>query len=274
MPFRRALLLSSLFALAACGREASPPAAESPAPTPAATASAPPAPAAAVLSDVVETRPDYIIGISYPQAAARDPGLAALLHGYAERQRAQLMQAVQALGGQKPRAPYDLSLQFRMLADSPQVMAVAADGSMYTGGAHGIPLVERFVWLPQRHEPLTAERLFAAPGAWKVLSDASREQLLAALSRQLDDDGLEGAVRAEQQQLRSRMIADGTRPQAGDFSRFEPVVDADGRIRALRFVFPPYQVAPYVDGTQTVEIPAVTLLPLLAPAYRPLFRGG
>ncbi|WP_240098854.1 DUF3298 and DUF4163 domain-containing protein [Thermomonas flagellata] len=274
MPSRRALLLSSLFVLAACGREpAAPtaPAAESAA-SEAPAAAPPPAPVA--LSDVVETRPDYIVGISYPQAAARDPGLAALLLGYAERQRAQLMQAVQALGGQKPRAPYDLSLQFRMLADTPQVVAVAADGSMYTGGAHGTPLVERFVWLPQRHERLTSVQLFAAPGAWKVLSDASREQLLAALSRQLDDDGLEGAVRAEQQQLRSRMIAEGTRPLAEDFSRFEPVVDADGRIRALRFVFPPYQVAPYVDGTQTVEIPAATLLPLLAPAYRPLFRGG
>ena len=48
----------------------------------------------------------------------------------------------------------------------------------------------------------------------------------------------------------------------------------DGRIAALRFVFPPYQVGPYADGTQTVDVPANVLLPRVAPAYRPLFSGG
>jgi len=70
------------------------------------------------------------------------------------------------------------------------------------------------------------------------------------------------------------MIADGTAPKAANFARFEPVVDADGRIRALRFVFPPYQVGPYSDGTRTADVPAAVLLPVLAPEYRRLFRGG
>jgi len=39
-------------------------------------------------------------------------------------------------------------------------------------------------------------------------------------------------------------------------------------------VFPPYQVGPYSDGTQTVEVPSVALLPHIAPAYRSLFEGG
>ena len=43
---------------------------------------------------------------------------------------------------------------------------------------------------------------------------------------------------------------------------------------ALRFVFPPYQVGPYSDGTQTVEVPSSVLLPLLAPPERGLFAGG
>ena len=65
---------------------------------------------------------------------------------------------------------------------------------------------------------------------------------------------------------------------AGDyaraFSEFEPRLGADGRIVALRFVFPPYQVGPYADGTQTVDVPAEVLLPHVAPAYRGLFHGG
>ena len=52
------------------------------------------------------------------------------------------------------------------------------------------------------------------------------------------------------------------------------VMNADGSIRALRFVFPPYQVAPYSDGTRKVEVPAQVLLPLVAPEYKQLFRAG
>ena len=48
-------------------------------------------------------------------------------------------------------------------------------------------------------------------------------------------------------------------------------MDAGGRIAALRFVFPPYQVGPYSDGTQTVDVPASVLLPHVAAGYRELF---
>ncbi len=232
------------------------------------------APATVTLQDVVETRPDYIVGISFPQSAVNHPGLAQALKAYAEAARGDLMQAVAGLQGQKPTAPYDLSLQFTGLVDTPDVVAVAADGSSYTGGAHGNPLVARFVWLPKSRVMLSAQVLFPHADAWKVLSDVTREQLAMLLSQRLDADALEGAERAEQLQNSSRMIADGTAPEAGNFAQFEPVMDVGGRIRALRFVFPPYQVGPYVDGTRTVDIPARVLLPILAPEYKTLFVGG
>ena len=69
-------------------------------------------------------------------------------------------------------------------------------------------------------------------------------------------------------------VDDGTVPDPKHFSQFEPLVGPDGKIRALRFVFAPYEVGPYSDGTQTVEVPAAALLPHIAPAYRSLFQGG
>jgi hypothetical protein len=33
-------------------------------------------------------------------------------------------------------------------------------------------------------------------------------------------------------------------------------------------------VGPYAEGTRTAEVPAAVLLPVIAPAYRQLFRGG
>ena len=271
-PTRARLLLPPLIAmalLAACERAPREPEAASPAARQAEADAAP-----VDLADVVETRPDYIVGISYPESAARHPALARILKAYAEAARAELMTAVDALGGAKPAAPYDLSLQFTGLVDRPDIVVVAADGSSYTGGAHGKPLVARFVWLPGPERLLTAESLVAAPEGWQVVADAAREQLMTGLSQRLDADGVEGADRAEQLQVGTRMIAEGTEPSADNFAHFEPVVDADGRIRALRFVFPPYQVGPYAEGTRTADVPAAVLLPVLAAEYRGLFRGG
>ena len=96
------------------------------------------------------------------------------------------------------------------------------------------------------------------------MSDYCREQLMTALSQQLDEDALEGDERAQALRSGSRMIDDGTAPAAANFARFEPVMNADGSIRALRFVFPPAQVGPYSDGTRTVDVPAQVLVPLVA----------
>jgi len=265
-PHRIVPILALCAVLAACDR--------GPAPANDAQAPAAAAPAAVVLEDVVETRPDYIIGISYPKAASQHPGLAQLLKAYADAARADLMKAVGGLQGQKPIAPYDLSLQFSGLVDTPRVVAIAADGSTYTGGAHGNPLVARFVWLPQQQALLKVDQLIADAAGWQAISDASREQLMTTLSQRLDADEVEGADRAGQLQAGSAMIDVGTAPEAANFAQFEPVMNAEGQIRAIRFVFPPTQVAPYVEGTRTVEIPARTLLPHIAPAYRTLFQGG
>jgi len=70
------------------------------------------------------------------------------------------------------------------------------------------------------------------------------------------------------------MIDEGTAPDAVNYTEFEPVLGGEGRLDALRFVFPPYQVGPYSDGTQTVEVPARVLLPHVAPEYRQLFAAG
>ena len=78
--------------------------------------------------------------------------------------------------------------------------------------------------------------------------------------------------RAEQMRSTRTLIDQGTAPTASNFDQFEPVLDAEGKIVALRFVFPPYQVGPYSAGMQTVEVPSAILLPLVAGEYRDLFR--
>ena len=233
-----------------------------------------PAAAPVALEDVMERDPRYLIGISYPPAARAYPGLAKQLKAYADAARAEVMQAVSGLDGNKPTAPYDLSLGFGMLLETPDVVAVAADGSSYTGGAHGNPLVARFVWLPRRGEALTAARLVPDPAGWKPVADYVREKLVAGLSTRVDAAAPAPEDRAAMLRNGARMIDDGTAPVASNFDQFEPIAGPGGRLQGLRFVFPPYQVGPYSDGVQSVEVPASVLLPVVAPDYRTLFEGG
>ena len=276
---KRLLLLCALAAaLPACKREPEPvaPVATSGAPTTAAGDTTIVAPAQVKLEDVSESTSDYIIGISYQVPAEQYPGLAAELKKYADAARNDLIEAAKARNqpGGATSAPYDLSLSFTELMHTPDVVAVAADGSSYTGGAHGAPLIARFVWLPKQNRLLTAQQLIPAGTGWTAISDYVREQLHAALSQRVDADDLPAAERAEVVKNASKMIDDGTQPDPSDFALFEPVAAPDGRLSGLRFVFAPYQVGPYSDGTQTVEVPVDVLLPHLAPEFRPLFAAA
>ena len=260
--------------LAACQREASSPQVAAPeAPSPADTPAPQPV-VAPTLKDVVETGPRYIVGITYPPEANKYPGLAIELQHYVDAARAELMDAVADLPDGDQAGPYDLSLVFGTLVDTPRLFAIAADGSSYTGGAHSAPLVARFVWLPDRQQRLRIEALLPQPAAWRDISGYVREHLHAALSQRVDADELDAVERERIMRSAGKMIDEGSGPDADNFRQFEPVVGADGRIVALRFVFPPYQVGPYSDGVQAVEVPAAVLLPHVAAEYRTLFAGG
>jgi hypothetical protein len=267
--FALALLVAAM--LAACKREQ-----PAPATAPAATAPAP-APVAAVdasLQDVTEHTADYIIGISYPPVAGKYPALATELKRYAQGARAELVEAAKGRAKGEGSAPYELVLPFTELHVSPTLVSVGVDGSSYTGGAHGAPLIARWVWLPQQDRLLRASDLVTDTKGWEAVSMLVREQLHTALSQRVDADELPPSERVEVLKGANKMIEDGTEPDPEHFSQFEPIVGSDGRIRAVRFVFPPYQVGPYSDGTQTVEVPSASLLPYIAPAYRSLFEGG
>lgn len=271
-------LMLMLVLVTGCRREA--PEAGAPA---AAAAGAPDAPQAAgedagnadtgpppSMEDVIEHDPRYVVGISYPPSARVHPGLARVLSDYAQAARHELMEAVEGVEPGAMRAPYELSLSFRDLVNTPSVVAVAADGSLYTGGAHGQPLVARFVWLPRQGELLTSERLLSAEG-WKAVADYAAEQLGTAAHARAADEALDPAQRRQLLEVALKMIEEGTQPEPENFAHFEPVMGPGGRIAALRFVFPPYQVGPYADGVQYVEVPVAVFAPHLAPAYRGLF---
>lgn len=267
-----ALALATMLAMVACKRDQAAAPADSAMVQPTAVAE-PVSDDPSELKDVIENTPSYVVGISYPPVASRYPGLAQALHAYAEAARAELMQAVDGLGNDRPTAPYELSLSFEQRLDTPSLVAVAADGGRYTGGAHGEPLVARFVWLPQQQRMLEARELITSADGWRAVGGYAAAQLRAKVEARADSEQLSPEDRQALVSGSEKMIAEGTAADPDNFSQFEPVVDGAGRITALRFVFPPYQVGPYSDGTQWVEVPASVLLPHVAPDYAGLFAN-
>ena len=249
---------------------------------PASEATAPPASAAnaagaqdAPLKDVIERTPQYLVGITFPPVANAHPVLAKALSDYADAARSDLAEAVQgAAASGEAGTPYDLSLNFTDVSPQKDVIVIAADGSLYTGGAQGIPLIARFNYLPGEQRLLRSSDLIPDEAGWKAVSKYVRVQLADAVDARLVEDDVPQADRAAIAKNAGAMIAEGTMPEAANFAQFEPIPSADGKWFGLRFVFPPYQVGPYSDGTQTVDVPASELLPYIAPAYRSRFTGG
>jgi len=123
------------------------------------------------------------------------------------------------------------------------------------------------VWLPAQQQMLSADKLVADAKGWKAISDFVADQLRERVATRLSGEDMDPSQLQESLRNASRMIADGTGPQADNFSQFQPLTDDKGQITALRFVFPPYQVGPYSDGTQTADVPASVLLPHVAKDY-------
>ncbi|SMQ94754.1 DUF3298 and DUF4163 domain-containing protein [Xanthomonas fragariae] len=241
----------------------------------AAAAAMPPAEPVAVqsgpLKDVLEHAPAYMVGISYPRGLDAYPELTALIRGYAQDARAELMEAVSGLGNDKPAAPYELSLAFETVLQTAELIVVSADGSRYTGGAHGEPLVARFVWLVKERKQLTAQALIPNPAGREKIGREVAAKLHAAATQRVEVDRVPFEDQAKQVASADRTMAEGTAAQVDNFAQFVPVLNPAGQITALRFVSLPYQVGPYSDGTQTAEVAASTLLPWVAPEYVHLF---
>ena len=262
------LALACLVAFSAsCRRDA-------PVASPPAGSSAPQATAApVVLQDQVEHTPTWLLGITYPKGVELPQGLAQDMKVYADASRKRLVDAAAPRKAGDPGVPYDMSLEFRRIAPQARgLIAIAADGSLYTGGAQGDPLIRRFLWDLRTGSPIRSSDLLSGEAGWVAVSNSVRESLLAQIRTRMDDDK---ATPQDIDKAIARMkpvVEAGTAPAASEFSEFEPMVDTQGKLIGLTFVFPPYQVAGYADGIQRADVPVSVFQQYLDPKYRALFE--
>ena len=262
-----AILVCTVALVVACKREA-----PANAPT---TATAQPTAASApvVLQDQVEHTPTWLLGITYPKGVTLPSGLAQEIKAYADASRKRLVGAAAPHKAGDAGVPYDMSLEFRQIAPQAQgLIAIAADGSLYSGGAQGDPLIRRFLWDTRSGGLIRAQDLVTGDAGWVAISNSARETLLGQIRTRMEDDK---QVPEEIDKAIAKMtpiVESGTQPAASEFSEFEPMIDAQGKLVGLTFVFPPYQVAGYSDGIQRADVPVAVFQQYLDPKYRGLFE--
>lgn len=116
-----------------------------------------------------------------------------------------------------------------------------------TGGAHGNTDFKTFTFDTESGTELALPDLFIAGSRYlDTLSSIARAKLPAIIGDSYNE----------------RMMLDGTTPDTNSFANF--FIDN----RELVILFPPYAVAPYAAGPQTLRIPLTDLADILKPEYR------
>jgi len=148
---------------------------------------------------------------------------------------------------------YLCHLTYTMTVQTPDVIAVLGTLYYYRDGAHGGYKYRTHIWLQQVQQQLTIQQLLDDNQGFLALRDYVRKQLSHQWGEPLDDRARGGTSGMD------------------DFILFQPLMDDKGKIAALRFVFPPYQVAAFAYGTLEVDVPVSILYPHVNAKYRDLF---
>jgi len=174
------------------------------------------------------------------------PKVDAALLAHLDERRSEVQALLKSTGIGRGRARANVSrIAFSACTASPALLSIRFEEMRDTGGAHPNTTYASFVFDLRTQSRLTLADLFTdTQAALAVLSTLAETRLTLAL------DGL--------------LFPEGFTATANNFSIFV-LEGAD-----IVFTFPPYQVASYAQGTQTLRVPLFhpRLAPLLTPRVK------
>jgi hypothetical protein len=213
----------------------------------------------------------YSYRIHYPELDPKWQALHDALHAYADTQKKDFLAAQ---GGEHSAnaGEYRLDITFTVARRTDDFISVLVSGSSFTGGAHPNPLTASFVAHTADNRLVAIGDLFAdQTAALKILSDEARAQLAGRFEAQLRDQIGEGDALTKALKDMREWVERGTEPKPENFAVY--LVDGlESKAIGLTLVFPPYQVAPYVDGAPQVEVGAGLFHTALKPEYVSAFH--
>ncbi|MEO6968001.1 MAG: DUF3298 domain-containing protein [Rhodanobacteraceae bacterium] len=232
--------------------------------------------ATALPGDHASTR-RYKIAIDYPVLSATQAPLASALRRTGEDAKREFMQALPDPKQFPEFADRQLQLliDFKIVARANDFISVREAGMSDTGGAHPLPIDASFVYDTRSQHVIALDDLFANPdAACRQLAQFARAAVTKKMLAQTPKPG-EGSPEAIKEWMANtrQMIDDGTKPSTDNFSNFvvRAAPNAADPSPGLTLIFRPYQVAAYVYGTQTVDVPTAVFGQYLNPQYRNAF---
>lgn len=208
---------------------------------------------------------------SWPRAAAEIADLDGWLRGNGERLRKETMD-----GGRRDQAEADKAgypfhghsyeEHWGVVADVPALLVMQSEGYVYTGGAHGMPIVTTLIWDKTAKKRLATEAVLDRA----VLDRGLKERFCAALD-------------AERAKRRGEPVKPGAPDQLDEFTRcvdlakqtILPISRKGQALDTIRVVIMPYEAGPYAEGIYQLDLPVdAAVLQAVKPAYKGAFVQG
>jgi hypothetical protein len=186
------------------------------------------------------------IDIHYPLEITQYPFVEQTVDPFLNGLRSKYISDFAALGPDVwTPGPWGLHIDYEIFQFSPTMLSLKFTISDYTGGAHGNMYFQTYLFDLAQNRVLTLSDLFQ-PGAdpLATLAPIVQQDLAAQMGDFAD----------------TQWIQEGT-------SSLDAYVNFVVTPDSLIFFFPPYQVAAYAAGPQTVQIPLSQISGILAPPF-------
>lgn len=203
----------------------------------------------------------------YPAQAAALPRLAAMLD--AERAKALGELEAQTAEAQKEAAdndypfnPHMLGVGWKVTGESPEMLAMVAEISSYSGGAHGNTGYEALIWDKAADKRIQLAALFTD----------------MAMALEPLREGYCTALNVERREKRGEQIGEpddmfNTCPPFAELV-LVPYASSDSGFDRMMFIAAPYVAGPYVEGVYEISLPlSGAVLERIKPAYRAAFAA-
>ena len=198
----------------------------------------------------------FVFDVEFPhEIAEQSPFAGSIMQSYLTQERSTFWEmAGQGVTPEFSGYPWTLEIKHEIFHHTPQVVSVLFNVYTYTGGAHSNTYFKTFTFDLENDSLYTLDALFQeGVDARAILAPIAREQLLTTLAD--FPDFIESGTEPHPDTT--------TYPGLDNYANWVLTEDA------LVLYFPPYQVAPYVAGPQTVTIPLADLQDVLNPAFLP-----
>lgn len=230
--------------LAACGRQAPPPANESEVAAPPAIPATPAAKPFAyeVKNDLI----DFHFGWSAEAAAV--PQLVNKFQGEMQKAETELLASAETDKAEREKQGFDFnsyssSTDYKTAGQSARLLSLMAEVAAYTGGAHGNYGTSGLIWDRWAAKEIKVAALFSAP---------------ANMNRLLTQPWCDALNRAREEK-RGEPVGGGGMfdecPKLGEISIIPADKDGNGKFERLMLIADPYVAGSYVEGSYEIELP-------------------